>query len=169
MSAGIEGGNPITSAARPREAANSTWGYYLFAGMAVLLGLILLNDWRYALAAQKRWTPAAGRVTENKVVVHRSRRSSSYNTFISYTYSANNALYGAGPLELNKYKLYFSEDGAWTDLRKHFPEGKSIDVYYNPANPYQSSLGLAGTPGLSVPIAFLLFAVVAVYMARQEE
>ncbi|OGR80704.1 MAG: hypothetical protein A2X32_09170 [Elusimicrobia bacterium GWC2_64_44] len=132
------------------------------------MGLIFLNDFRYALAAQRRWTEAAGRVTENKVTVRRSRRSTSYSSYISYNYNAAGTLYGAGPVELYKHKLYFSEDGAWEDLKDNFAEGKSIDVYYNPENHGESSLGLAGAPGVLVPIVFFLLAFGAFYAGREQ-
>ena len=138
------------------------------AGLALVMGLIFLNDFRYALAAQKTWAPAAGRVTESKVIRYRSRRSSSYSTFISYAYGAYDTRYSSGLLELNKYKLYFGEGSAQADLQDHFPVGKNIDVYYNPSHPSESSLGLAGVPGLAIPIIFFLLAAGAVYLARQE-
>ncbi|MDD2804188.1 MAG: DUF3592 domain-containing protein [Elusimicrobiales bacterium] len=148
--------------------SNDAWGYYFAALFLGVMGLIFLNDFRYALAAQQRWTEAAGRVTENKVTVRRSRRSTSYSSYISYTYNAGGTLYGAGPVELYKHKLYFSEGGAWEDLENNFPEGKSIDVYYNPENPGQSSLGLAGAPGAAVPVVFFLLAFAAFYAGRQQ-
>lgn len=168
MSAGREGPVAYSPRTTTRTGSDSAWGYYLAALFLAALGLIFLNDYRYALAAQQRWVPASGRVTENKVVVHRGRRSSSYNTFISYTYNTDTGVHGAGPLELNKFKLYFTEGGAWDDLRGRFPEGKSLEVYYNPSNPSESSLGLAGAPGVAVPIVFFLFAFGAVYVGRNQ-
>jgi len=146
----------------------SVWGYYLAAAFVFAMGLIFLNDFRYALAAQKRWTPAAGRITESTVVVHRSRRSTSYSTLISYAYSAYDTRYGSGQIEVNKAKLYFSEDGAREDLQDHFPVGKNLDVYYNPSNPSESSLGLAGAPGPLIPLVFFLVAIGIFGVARQE-
>jgi hypothetical protein len=168
MSAGTKnnGGAPYVS--KPVAKLRSVWGYYLTAALLAALALIFLNDWRYALAAQKRWMPAAGRVTESRVEVHHGRRSDSYSTFIAYVYSANEALYGSGTRELNRYKLYFSEDAAQKDLDRHFPLGRNIDVYYNPSDPAESSLGLAGAPPLSSPIIFLLLAVGAIYLAIKE-
>lgn len=156
----------------PRPArsggVSDAWGYYLAALFLAVMGLIFINDYRYALAAQQRWTEAAGRVTENKVTVRRHRRSTSYNSYISYSYNAAGTLYTAGPVELYKHKLYFSEGGAWEDLEDHFPEGKSIDVYYNPENHGESSLGLAGSPGLLVPLVFFVLAGAAFYAGREQ-
>jgi len=154
--------------ARSGSGGSDAWGYYFASLFLAVMGLIFLNDYRYALAAQQRWTEAAGRVTENKVTVHHSRRSSSYRSYISYTYNAGGTIYAAGPVELYKHKMYFSEGGAWEDLEEHFPEGKSIDVYYNPENNGQSSLGLAGAPGAAVPIIFLLLAFGAFYIGREQ-
>ena len=154
--------------ARSGSRGSDAWGYYLAALFFAAMGLIFLNDYRYALAAQRRWTEAAGRVTENKVTVRRSRRSTSYSSYISYNYNAAGTLYGAGPVELYKHKLYFSEDGAWEDLKDNFAEGKSIDVYYNPENHGESSLGLAGAPGVLVPIVFFLLAFGAFYAGREQ-
>lgn len=153
---------------RTASGGDSVWGYYLAAAFLAFMGIIFLNDYRYALAAQTRWTPASGRVTENKVVVRRGRKSTSYSSYISYTYNTDSGYYSAGPVELYKHKLYFSEDGAWDDLRDHFAEGKSIEVYSNPANPAQSSLGLAGAPGVAVPMVFFLLAFGAVYAGRNQ-
>jgi len=170
MSAGGDDGRRPVSAESGAAAGSggSTWGYYLGAGLLALMGIIFLNDFRYALAAQTRWSPAAGRVTANEVVTHHSRKSTSYNTFISYEYTAGGGGYSSGPVELNKFKLYFSEGGAQDDLDANFPRGKSIDVYYNPSDPSESSLGLAGAPGIAVPIVFFLLAFGAVYAARQQ-
>ena len=167
MSAGSGGrqGTSIFSLVKP---GRSVWMYYLCAVCVFLLGMAFLNDFRYALAAQKRWTPAAGRVAANEVVVHYGRRSTSYNTYISYAYNANGSIYGSPQIEVNKQKIYFSEDGARKDLQEHFPTGKSLDVYYNPANPSESSLGLAGAPSLFVPLIFFLVAFGIVSLAHQE-
>jgi len=163
MSAGIEGRSQ--SARTESPAGESPWGYYLVAALAAVMGLIFLNDFRRALDAQRNWTPASGRVTESKVVRYHSRRSTSYSTYVSYSYAAGDALYGAGPLEVNKYKLYFSEGGAEEDMQDNFPQGKSLDVYYNPSNPSESSLGLPGAPGLAVPIVFFLLSAGLVSLA----
>lgn len=170
MSAGgDEGQRPVSATGGAASGSgDSTWGYYLAAALLTLLGVTFLNDFRYALAAQTRWAQAAGRVTDNAVVVHRGRKSTSYNTFISYEYTAEGGSYSAGPLELNKFKLYFTEGGAQDDLDDNFARGKSITVYYNPSDPSESSLGLAGAPGIAVPIAFFLLAFGAVYVARQQ-
>lgn len=163
MSAGTQGAIQST---RPEKApGGGVWGYYLVAGLAAVMGLVFLNNFRQALAAQKTWTRAAGRVTENKVVSYRSRRSSSYCTYISYSYAAGGSIYGAGPLEINKSKYYFSEGSAEEDLQENFPPGKSLDVYYNPSNPYESSLGLPGATGLISPILFFLFSAGLVSLA----
>ena len=168
MSAGTEGGRRGTPAASQAAPGGSAWRYYLVAALALALGLIFLNDFRYALAAQKTWTPAAGRVTESKVVRYHSRNSTSYSTYISYAYGANESIYGSGQLEINKHKLYFSEDSAQEDLQDHFPIGKNIDVYYNPSNPSESSMGLAGATSIAVPLVFFLLAFGAVYLALQQ-
>lgn len=163
MSAGNQG---AAQQARPAGApGGSAWGYYLVAGLAALMGLVFLYNFRQALVAQKTWTRAAGRVTEAKVVSYRSRRSTSYSTFISYSYAAGGTIYAAGPLEINKSKPYFSESSAEEDLRDNFPEGKSLDVYYNPSDPYESSLGLPGVSGLAAPILFFLFSAGLVSLA----
>ncbi len=163
MSAGTGGG--IQSPRKADEQGGSAWGYYLIAAFAAAMGLIFLNDFRNALTAQRTWTPAAGRVTENKVVRYHSRRSTSYSTYINYSYAADGVIYAAGPLEINKAKLYFSEGSAEEDLQENFPQGKSLDVYYNPAKPSQSSLGLPGASGLAAPIVFLLLAAGLVSLA----
>lgn len=163
MSAGTQGGNQSDRPAS--EPGGSVWGYYLVAGLAAVMGLVFLNNFRQALVAQKTWTPAAGRVTESKVVRYHSRRSTSYCTYISYSYAAGGAVYGAGPLEINKSKYYFSEDSAEEDLQDNFPPGKSLGVYYNPSNPYESSLGLPGAMGLIAPILFFLFSAGLISLA----
>ena len=163
MSAGTGGGWQAAQTASP--SGRSARGYYLTAVLAAVMGLIFLNDFRYALAAQRNWIPAAGRVTENKVVEYRSRRSTSYSTYVSYSYLVGDIRYGSGLLEVNKYKLYFSGGSAEDDLQDNFPQGKRLDVYYNPSNPSESSLGLPGAPGLAVPIVFFLFSVGLISLA----
>ena len=168
MSAG-SGGRQGTSIFGPGGTVRSVWGYYLVAIFLFAMGMIFLNDFRYALAAQKRWTPAAGRISENRVAVYHSRRSTSYYTYISYAYTACDTRYGSRELEVNKQKIYFSEDGAREGLHDSFPVGKNIDVYYNPSDPSESSLGLAGAPSLFVPIVFFLVAFGTFCIARQEK
>lgn len=151
-----------------RSSAGNSLGLYLGAFFLAAMGLIFLNDFRYALAAQTRWTAASGRVTESKVVTRHSRRSTSYDSYISYTYNTDAGYYSAGPVEISKHKLYFTENGAWDDLRDHFAEGRSLTVYYNPDNPGQSSLGLAGAPGPQVAVVFFLLAFGAFYAAKNQ-
>lgn len=164
MSAGIQGAT--RSDRTGKTTGGSVWGYYLVAGLAAVMGLVFLNNFRQALVAQKTWLPAAeGRVTENKVVGYHSRRSSSYCTYISYTYAAGGTIYGAGPLEINRSKYYFSEGSAGEDLQENFPVGQSLDVYYNPANPGESRLGLPGVSGLVSPVLFFLFSAGLISLA----
>lgn len=151
-----------------RSSGGNSLGLYLGAFFLAAMGLIFLNDFRYALAAQTRWTAAAGRVTESRVAVRHSRRSTSYNSYVSYTYNTESGFYSAGPVEVYKHKLYFTENGAWEDLRDRFAEGRSLTVYYNPGNPGQSSLGLAGAPGPQVGIVFLLLAFGAFYFGKNQ-
>ena len=154
-------------AEKPQTQDKLYWCSYAVAAVLAIMGLVSLNDFRCALVAQKRWVPASGWVKETEVVRHHSRHSTSYATLISYTYAADNAIRRAGPVELNKYKFHFSESGAQADLDKDYPQGKSIRVYYNPSAPDESSLGLAGAPGLSIPIAFFALAFGIIYFARQ--
>ncbi|OIO00898.1 MAG: hypothetical protein AUJ51_09440 [Elusimicrobia bacterium CG1_02_56_21] len=133
------------------------------------MGLFFLNDFRLALETQKRWTPATGRVTETKVVSRWGRHNTTYSTFVSYDYSANESIHSSGPQQLNKYKFYFTESGAYAYLQENYPQGKSLDTYYNPANPSQSSLGLAGAPYVALPIVFILFAFGVFYLGIQEK
>lgn len=163
MSAGTQG---AAQPARPEKApGGGVWGYYLVAGLAAVMGLVFLNNFRQALVAQKTWTRAAGRVTESKVVGYHSRRSSSYCTYISYSYAAGGAIYGAGPLEINRSKYYFSEGSAEEDLQENFPVGQSLEIYYNPSNPHESRLGLPGASGLISPIIFFLFSAGLISLA----
>lgn len=151
-----------------RSSGGNSLGLYLGAFFLAAMGLIFLNDFRYALAAQTRWTSASGRVTENRVEVRHSRRSTSYSSYVSYTYNTEAGYYSAGPVEVYKHKLYFTENGAWEDLQDNFAEGRSLTVYYNPDNPGQSSLGLAGAPGPQVAIVFFLLAFGAFYAAKNQ-
>lgn len=143
-------------------------GFYLAAFLFGAMGLIFLNDFRYALAAQTRWTSASGHVTESRVVRHRGRRHSSYHSYVSYNYNTEGGYYSAGPVEVYKHKLYFSEDGAWDDLKDRFAEGRSLTVYYNPGDPGQSSLGFAGAPGPQVGIVLLVIAFGAFYFGKNQ-
>ena len=157
---------PEAPAEKPQLQDKLYWCYYAVAAVLAILGLVYLNDFRAALIAQKRWVAAAGRVTGTEVVAHHSRNSTSYNTFVSYVYATGSGIASGGPVELNKFKFYFSEDGARADLHEKFPQGRSIIVYYNPENSDESSLGLAGAPGPAVPIAFFVLAFGVVYFVR---
>jgi hypothetical protein len=169
MSAGNEFRTlPAEPEDKPQPEDKFHWCYYGVALILAVMALVNLNDFRYALAAQKRWAQSAGRVTASEVVTHHGRHSTSYSTFVSYAYAAGSSVYNAGPLELNKFKFYLTEGGAQADLDEHFPRGKSLTVYYDPSNPSASSLGLAGAPSLAVPFALFLLAWGAVYFGRQQ-
>ena len=142
------------------------WCYYAAAAVLAIMGLVYLNDFRSALVAQERWVRTSGWVTGAEVVTHYTRHSASYGTFVSYSYATAGGAASGGPVELNKFKFYFSEAGARADLLGKFPQGRSITVYYNPENSGQSSLGLGGAPGLAVPIVFFVLAFGAVYFVR---
>lgn len=162
---------PALPAEAPRPAPPRDKMHWCFYGAAVILaamGLINLNDFRYALAAQKRWAAAGARVIGNTIEVHRGRKGSrSYNTFVDYEYSVGNSVYIARA-EIFKYRLFMSESGAEADLRKAFPVGKSIYVYYDPGDSGRSSLGLAGAPGIGVVLAFFALAYGAFYFGREQ-
>jgi hypothetical protein len=153
---------------QPKEGGNGAWAFYLAAAALALIGLFQLNGYRYALAAEHNWTRASGMVTSQSVHVSYGRHSDSYTTFITYSYAALGGVYSAGPVEVKQHKFFFSENDAQETLNRDFPQGGSLPVYYNPTDPGDSSLGVAGSSGLMAPLAFLFLAGGAVYFGKQQ-
>lgn len=156
---------------RNGHESSYTWAFILGGALASAIAMFMLNDFRYALAAQLKWTKAAGRVTGHEIGEHRgssysrrSRRHTSYSASISYEYATPGGRYLAGPVEVTKSGGFLTESGAVELLRRKFPEGGRVTVYYQPGNPGRSSLGLAGSRGFAFPFLLLLAGATSVYL-----
>jgi hypothetical protein len=165
---GIENDGGAGADEQPQKETSYAWIYYLVAVALTLIGLYQLSGYRKALAEQVRWNRASGMVTSHDVQYSGDSRSQHFSTFITYSYLAKGGEYSGGPVEVYPNRFFFSEDGAKDTLNKNYPRGGSLRVYYDPNNPGESSLGVAGSSGLAAPLALLILAGGIVFFGRQQ-
>lgn len=116
--------------------------------------------------ASRNWPAASGVVRSVKVSEQTSTdsegdSSTSYTPRVEYDYSVNGVLYRGKKLAFGAEKGYASEKAAWAALAA-YPEGASVTVYYDPANPGEAVLqqkAVAATAGLVIGIILVLVAV----------
>ena len=159
-----------TASAAGTEPARKGGRWEAYAVAALLLAVA---GWQFHLyhgakAVEQGWEKVSGVVTANTVSALRGRGGIPvYAVYINYSYKVNGTPYTAGPVEVAKNAIHNSEDAAKEALAAAYPEGGPVDVYFDPQNPVESSLGEAGTGGLLMPAVFLIFALVALMYARE--
>ncbi len=153
----------------PRPARSNAWAYYLVAGVVMALALFFANSYRRAVMAERYWPAVRGTVTDSSVRRVGGRRgSASYLTYITYAYTAENIPCASAPTEVLRASVFLSRAAAETALDGKYGRGRMITVYYNPADPADSTLGRASAPNVFTPLALAMVAGLIFIFARRQ-
>lgn len=117
----------------------------------------------HLVSVQSKWVGTYAKVTDG-AVVHFGRRPNYYKVRLQYKYAVDGADY-QGDCELSPQNSSSVEE-ANSILAKYFPNGRALEIYYDPANP-KDSLGNKAEPNskgwqflvggiLSFVVAFLI-------------
>ncbi|MDD5055198.1 MAG: DUF3592 domain-containing protein [Candidatus Peribacteraceae bacterium] len=110
------------------------------------------------------WPRTAGTVTSVAVREERSRRSTWFDAWVSYRYEVGAETYTAedGPYLLDRYTAEMIDDReAMKRARERFPEGRRIEVAYDPLSHGRSTLQ-AGQHQRALGSFFIGFAALAI-------
>lgn len=142
------------------------------AAFVTLLGFMGLGVLLLAFAVQrqvwaaKNWRVASGKILASDVeeyqqwdIEHgRSRRRTMFRPSVVYKFEVNGQAYINDEITLGA-QMSISIPGMFQSTLNKYPEGKTVQVYYNPDNPTESVLELrAGGVWFFLIVALILFA-----------
>lgn len=134
----------------------------VFAGIGAFLLYRSLQTRKRAEASQN-WPSTLGQVVESRVTHSTSidsegGSSDTYSPVVEYTYQVGGQEYRGKDIAFG-FKQGYGSPGKAEAVTARYPEGGSVTVYYDPANPKQAVLerkvGGFGV-GLAIGIIFLL-------------
>lgn len=96
----------------------------------------------YLVSVQSKWVGTYARVTDG-AVVHYGRRPHYYKVRLQYKYQVEGSEY-TGECELSPANSSLSEE-ANSMLATYFPNGRALEIYYDPAKP-RNSIGNKDEP-----------------------
>lgn len=117
--------------------------------------------------ASKNWPTTTGRIISSDVGSYRSRRSSGthttvYEPNIVYEYSADGQRFQSKQISFGAV-AGTSSTGWAENIVTHYPEGGTVQVFYNPANPSEAVLEHSGAGGnLALMLVFVVIEAVLV-------
>ncbi len=144
------------------EQLISPQGVIIFGAIGIIAISVSLYFFNL-VSVQSKWVGTYAKVTDG-AVVHFGRRTYYYRVRLQYKYAVEGKDY-QGECELSPQNSSSVEE-ANSILAKYFPNGRALEIYYDPANP-KDSLGNKSEPNtkgwqfliggiLSFIIAFLI-------------
>ncbi len=136
----------------------------IFIGCGAMVLYFGWQDIQHAMASSN-WPTAPGMIQSSSVEYHRSQKGSgTYGAKVLYSFTANDLAYNGGQVAFGDYSSG-SPDHA-NSIVNRYPQGESVTVYYDPANPEFCVL----EPGLKwqtwmLPIFGLVFFSAGIFMA----
>ncbi len=129
---------------------------YFFFGMFSLFGLVFaavgVNTWMKA-EASKRWLPADGQVVSSDVDRHHSSKGgTTYRASVAYDYEYEGRTYKGSRIGIMSSRS--SDRGAAQRAADRYAAGTKVQVYVNPADPYEAVLEPGGG---GFAVMFILF------------
>lgn len=144
------------------EQLISPQGVIIFGAIGII-SICVSVYFFHLVSVQSKWVGTYAKVTDG-AVVHFGRRPNYYKVRLQYKYAVDGADY-QGDCELSPQNSSSVEE-ANSILAKYFPNGRALEIYYDPANP-KDSLGNKAEPNskgwqflvggiLSFVVAFLI-------------
>lgn len=97
-----------------------------------------LQAW-WAYGASRRWAPAAGRVTDSKIVAIRSSRAVRYQPEVHYAYTAAGQAHTGRRLTFTSWTEWLTKEEAERALAAYAP-GAAVTVLHDPQHPQEAVL-----------------------------
>ncbi|MCH8474337.1 MAG: DUF3592 domain-containing protein [Opitutales bacterium] len=115
------------------------WFFFLPGVVILFFGLRALQESRESL----NWPSVEGQVLSSKIVESRSSSSSggsstSYRADVTYRYTVDGSSYTGDRIQASSVSS--SNHSRARAMTRKYPEGKTVEVFYNPDRPYRSLL-----------------------------
>ncbi|HNW44168.1 MAG TPA: DUF3592 domain-containing protein, partial [Elusimicrobiales bacterium] len=139
----------------------SPWPSYAAAAL-----LLLVSAWQFHLywkasVSETNWPQVIGIIRDSRV----SRLPSGgkgglpvYALHVTYSYNISGITYDSRPVEVDMEAIHLDKQSSRETLNSLYPKGGPVNVYYDPRNPADSTLGTDSTGGLLYPAVFMLAA-----------
>ena len=114
----------------------------IFVIWAVLMSLLAFRGWKdlEKSLASKDWPVTDGKITLSKVEIKRGSRDQgwTYTVNVKYSYLVDGVKYSGDKISFGYYSS--SSPRKANEIKRSYPVGKQVPVYYNPEDPYESVL-----------------------------
>lgn len=124
--------------------------------LAVAVGLFLAFVFSYASltqgAASENWSTAEGTITSSSISEVGSKDNLTFQAHVHYQYEINEDEYHGDRLDFNSSGMSSSHRVDMQEIVRKYPAGKTVTVFYDPADPSISVL----EPGVKLGAAFLI-------------
>jgi hypothetical protein len=119
----------------------------LIIAAAVLVPLFLLGRYMYRRSQQaqavreasQKWFSTSGQVTKSRVEVSGGERTS-VTPRVVYEYTVGGQRYQSDQIRAGDKFLSFRSDRQAYEIIDRYPQGATVTVYYDPADPAQAAL-----------------------------
>lgn len=123
---------------RVRRNDNPMLGGIIMIVMGVGLAFILSRTLLADAAESQTWPSVTGQVVTSEVKSQRSGDSNSYSARVIYEYQVDDELYTGGKISVADGSS--SRSARARNIIEQYPEGSSVDVFYNPDLPEDALL-----------------------------
>lgn len=139
---------------------------FLFSGIGFVLILLYQRKKKKATVSMS-WPETKGTVIKSEVSVGESVFGSDdegqsqpmYSALVSYTYQVENTLYTSDRISFGGKSSYSKPDKVKMVLG-HYPEGKSVSVFYDPKKPEEAVLARSAEGSGVILVAGISFLVI---------
>lgn len=116
------------------------------------------------------WAVCKGTILESSLEEKWDPESSSLIPHLSYEYMVDGKRYTSSQISLAQQSL---DKGDWAEkVIKRFPKGTSVDVHYNPLDPWEAAIYVNVTPvSYAQPIMgfFMVIAAVVIFIRQRKQ
>jgi len=167
----IGGGDADFERSHGRSTPMGPKGMMILGAVFLVIG-VLVAAWGFSTLsrakASKSWPSVEGTVVSSEVTEERETSSSSrrgrresvtYGAEISYEYAVEGRRYTSDRVSFGQYKS--SNRGHAAGIVGRYPEGKKVDVHYDPAGPGTAVLEPGAGGGAYIPLLIGVVFVIA--------
>ena len=140
---------------------------FLIAGGAGLFLLLMFIGSRKSAKQGRSWPSVRGKIVQSGTESYREqvnhRSVVRYAPVVEYAYAVNGHEFRSRQLRLLAVQMGHSQAGA-EKIASRYPEGREVEVHYDPANPGNAALEKPNAPWFLLVLALICFGV-AVYVS----
>jgi hypothetical protein len=111
----------------------------IFILVAVLAAFRSIKDWK-RYRESEGWISATGQIIASHVTSSRGTKSTTYHTYIVYTYQVMGQGYQSGQFSFGSEGTGYETHKKAESICAKYPEGSQTTIYYDPNDPQQAVL-----------------------------